>query len=277
MDPIHGDSSSKHTYDEQGHSTLGHKPEIEKVTPSSSSSFSDAESFEEDVLQLGAAEPHNSFLRSTEIARTQNGKVTSTKDVGTNDNLDMFGSNHSSPLQVMERSEVPDPNGIPSPIFTRTMSTAIDWSVVSNESLFGIQVSNSSFSRDVGFMMSRSIELTNFPMDPYWSSAAGAANAATMQGAMRVNAEKVGSKDKHAAEVMHHSASISDHFDSRMARFQSFAFTVLTDGGSGSVKVGPVNQPRPREQAQQPPPRTKTPKAAPAGNWLSCFTCSFCS
>ncbi|KAG1330921.1 hypothetical protein COCNU_02G008890 [Cocos nucifera] len=219
MDPIHGDSSSKHTYDEQVHSTMGNKPEIEKVTPISSSSSSDGESFEEDVLQLHAAEPNESFLQSTEIARTQNGKVTGTNDAGTNDNSDMFGSNHSFPLQVMERSDVPDPNGIPSLIFTRTLSTAIDWSVVSNESLFSIQLRNSSFSRDHGFLMSRSIELTNFPMDPY---SAEAASAATMQGALRVNAEKGGSKDKHPAGVMHHSASISDYF----TRFRSFAFPV---------------------------------------------------
>ncbi|XP_026663132.2 uncharacterized protein LOC120109585 [Phoenix dactylifera] len=280
MDPIHGDSRSKHTYDEQRHPGLGNKPEIKKVTPSSSS---DGESFEEGFFQLDAAELDKSFLQITEIAsdklasqsKTQNGKVNDTNDVGMSDNLDMFGRNHSPPLQVMGRSDVPDPNIVPSSMFTRTTSSAIDGSVVSNESLFSIQMGNSSFSRDHVFLTGRSRDLTNFPMDP--PSAAEAANAAAMQGVLRVNAEKVGGKDKHPAGDMHHSASISNLFDSRMASFQSFTFAELTDGRSGSVKVGPVNQPRHWEQAQQRPPQTKTTKATPAAKCFPCFSCSFCS
>lgn len=64
----------------------------------------------------------------------------------------------SPPLQVMDQEGGYNPYTIPSSIFKRRDSlTAADWSIASNESLFSIQVENSSFSRE-HFLNSKSGE-----------------------------------------------------------------------------------------------------------------------
>ena len=69
----------------------------------------------------------------------------------------------SPALPTMVRNDVPDPNRIPSSIFTRTKSTSpMEWSVASNESLFSIHMGNSSFSRDNVFLVGRSGEQNSF-------------------------------------------------------------------------------------------------------------------
>ena len=79
----------------------------------------------------------------------------------------------SPALPTMVRNDVPDPNRIPSSIFTRTKSTSpMEWSVASNESLFSIHMGNSSFSRDPMLFMGRSGEMNSstgmdsYPMPP---------------------------------------------------------------------------------------------------------------
>ncbi|KAG6716570.1 hypothetical protein I3842_04G055900, partial [Carya illinoinensis] len=52
-----------------------------------------------------------------------------------------------------------DPNRIPSSIFSNIPTTPMDWSTASNESLFSIQIENSSFSRDNFIMLNKSGEL----------------------------------------------------------------------------------------------------------------------
>lgn len=58
-----------------------------------------------------------------------------------------------------------DPSRIPSSIFSKP-STAMEWSVASNESLFSIHVGNNSFSRDHLILMHKSGEL-NRPLDDF--------------------------------------------------------------------------------------------------------------
>ncbi|OEL21767.1 hypothetical protein BAE44_0017214 [Dichanthelium oligosanthes] len=74
----------------------------------------------------------------------------------------------SPPMQAMSRApdECPDPKRIPSSVFARSKSsTPTDWSVTSNESLFSINVGNTSFSKDHFFLYGKSGEMGN-PNDP---------------------------------------------------------------------------------------------------------------
>ncbi|KAL5807941.1 hypothetical protein ACOSQ3_028632 [Xanthoceras sorbifolium] len=53
-----------------------------------------------------------------------------------------------------------DPKRIPSAVFASRSPTPVEWSCASNESLFSIQLGNSSFSRDQVFMLYKSGELS---------------------------------------------------------------------------------------------------------------------
>lgn len=59
-----------------------------------------------------------------------------------------------------QEKQVHVPNRIPSSIFSGKPATPVDWSTASNESLFSINVGNSSFSKDQFFMLYKSGELT---------------------------------------------------------------------------------------------------------------------
>ncbi|XP_024179125.1 uncharacterized protein LOC112185146 [Rosa chinensis] len=65
-------------------------------------------------------------------------------------------SSSQSPPQIPMAGGRPsgyDPNRLPSAMFAAKPSSAMDWSVASNESLFSIHVENNSFSRDQYFVM----------------------------------------------------------------------------------------------------------------------------
>lgn len=65
----------------------------------------------------------------------------------------------SPPIQVMTQSDDYDSSRIPSSIFSPKPSDDSDWSVASNESLFSIQMGNSSFSMDSDYFISQSGKL----------------------------------------------------------------------------------------------------------------------
>lgn len=68
----------------------------------------------------------------------------------------------SPPRQVMERDEEViegDPNRIPAHVFDRTKSSAPEWSVCSNESLFSIHMGAMSFTREQMNWLGKSGEL----------------------------------------------------------------------------------------------------------------------
>lgn len=58
------------------------------------------------------------------------------------------------PRQVMERSGNYDPDRIPASVFGSRPSSAMEWSAASNDSLFSLNIGNSSFSREQFLMMS---------------------------------------------------------------------------------------------------------------------------
>lgn len=67
----------------------------------------------------------------------------------------------SPPIQVMDRSGGYDPSRIPSSVFERNMTSPLEWSIASNESLFSLHIGNNSFSREHMFgELSMSRELT---------------------------------------------------------------------------------------------------------------------
>ncbi|KAL2499869.1 hypothetical protein Adt_25419 [Abeliophyllum distichum] len=66
----------------------------------------------------------------------------------------------SPPVQTMGGPAGYDPNRIPSSIFSPKPTSAMEWSVTSNESLFSIHMGNNSFSRDQAILLGKSGELS---------------------------------------------------------------------------------------------------------------------
>ncbi|MQM16570.1 hypothetical protein Taro_049529 [Colocasia esculenta] len=247
--------------------------------------------------------------------RTQGGEIAGTNpfasEFGGGDKADtsgkssLHGVKQSPATQVMVRPDVPDSGRIPSSIFERSKSTTpVEWSVASNESLFSINGGNSSFSRDHVFLLDRSGELPNFSNSPpvayppistasgpaektlgmghglEQSVTAEAANAEAMKDVLRAAADE---KEKPSIRGIQHSDSASRHSD---ASNQSFAFPILTQGRSASVKVEPQQQLQATTQQQlkaedqkDQSDQKKAPEPtanAPQGNCFSCCSCSSC-
>ncbi|XP_056174987.1 uncharacterized protein LOC130140212 [Syzygium oleosum] len=223
------------------------------------------------------------------------------------------------PVQVMERTGdvvgSPSPYRIPSSVFGRTKSTApMEWSVASNESLFSIQMGNTSFTRDQIYWVGKSQELgmpgapTIPPVTMDYASPTPVnkspnigfriANTGQHQCAPSPAAQpQKDSKESvdHSKEnfpwpevASFHSTSPSHHSDASGASIKSFAFPILSRDAarSGSLRVGP-NGMKPLSsfaQARSEPqtPKPQPPKVAASGmgqaRWFSCFPCcSICS
>ncbi|CAA2990150.1 uncharacterized protein LOC111400921 [Olea europaea var. sylvestris] len=73
----------------------------------------------------------------------------------------------SPPVQTMGRPAGYDPNRIPSSIFSPKPTSAMEWSVTSNESLFSIHMGNNSFSRDQAILLGKSGEV---PRTEEWNN-----------------------------------------------------------------------------------------------------------
>ncbi|WOL16150.1 hypothetical protein Cni_G24932 [Canna indica] len=325
MDPAQGDAKSEDEHmktspkkddkavdedAEKAQSTLGNKAEADKAR-SSSSSTSSNDSSDDDFFQLDPAE-FNKSLSSNELKTTHSGPAaTATNPNGFLSLIDddcvlpspqPVGRQFSSPpIQMMERSDVPDPNRIPSSIFTRTKSiTPMEWSVASNESLFSIHVGNASFSRDHSFLMGRSGEFSPYigsspeshqqlPCVPGSlgngaeqeldePSSAREANAKAMKNVAQTKEEGHPLKGQQLAEASTFSISLSRRSDASASSFQSFAFPILTgEGRTSSAKAGETTGETVHpEKPQQPPPETESPKAAPPAaqrRWFPSFSC----
>ncbi|XP_022775890.1 uncharacterized protein DDB_G0271670 [Durio zibethinus] len=86
---------------------------------------------------------------SSTLEECQNGFAGSTSKSQVSSVTHESTSTQSPPIQVMDRLGEFDPYRIPSAVFARSkVTTPMDWSIASNESLFSIQVGNNSFSRD---------------------------------------------------------------------------------------------------------------------------------
>ncbi|URD89840.1 hypothetical protein MUK42_27600 [Musa troglodytarum] len=98
-------------------------------TSSSSSTLSDEDFFQIDTGKLPIGTPGSPYASGDSVE---------------SDNFGMVGAKQSPSIQLMGRSDVPDPNRIPSSVFDRTKSnTPMEWSVASNESLFSIHMGKS--------------------------------------------------------------------------------------------------------------------------------------
>ncbi|KAJ4960902.1 hypothetical protein NE237_020812 [Protea cynaroides] len=230
--------------------------------------------------------------------------------------LDSLSATQSPQIQLMGRSEEPDPYRIPSSVFARSKSTApVEWSVASNESLFSIHAGNNSFSRDNIFLMGRSGELSksgellNFPDFPVsrpldtlgehtensteieGELAVDEAAAETVKEVLRTAAEDHSKRKIPPAAGIRQSFSHSHRSDGSGASVRSFAFPLLTGEGGRSGDFAkaeeqqsqkqPQQQPQPQPQPQpQSQPQPWTPVAAPkakGGKWFPCFCCcTFC-
>ncbi|KAJ0972503.1 hypothetical protein J5N97_020462 [Dioscorea zingiberensis] len=247
--------------------TYGNNPQLDKriskSSSTSSSSTSQSSSSEDDgdffQLELGKPMPGDHALLLQQDC-----------------NLVTPGPTQSPPPQTMSRTDgPPDPNRIPSSVFTRTKSTTpMEWSVASNESLFSIHLGNNSFSRDHVLLL-KSGDLTNFYVGNLDSSSpfstpvgmdsshaleqhenvAQAANAEAMKDVLRAAADEHSSTGKPPVELPPLGNSLSRNSDSSVQSFRSFAFPILTgEGRNASMKAVETEQPEKQT--------TGTPKGA---------------
>ncbi|XP_024928961.3 uncharacterized protein LOC107415877 [Ziziphus jujuba] len=202
-----------------------------------------------------------------------------------------------------------DPARIPSSIFSKP-STAMEWSVASNESLFSIHVGNNSFSRDHLILLHKSGEL-NRPVDEFMNinpptPPPPIAEVKPVE-SQNLNVEKdleatekpveiseatntsfkdsqeQNSNDKASppADAVQHFVSVSCRSDESA---RSFQFPVLAGdaGRNSSAKVDLEKQSQEKQsqetelkevqEQEQPLRRSSTQKAAPTGwsNWMCC-------
>ncbi|RRT84261.1 hypothetical protein B296_00000056 [Ensete ventricosum] len=296
------------------------KPQTVKERSCSNSSSSSTSS-EEEFFQLDASElgkpmavvhemQRNDLQPPLRVGNTQveaglgSSKVPTERPFSSNDsngtpgsdNFGNAGTKQSPPVQSMYRSDVPDPNRIPSSVFARTKSTTpMEWSVASNESLFSIHMGKSGdltglygsqldgyppISPMADITPTKSRAGPGLQQTAEWE----AANDKAMKNdVLKTTIEEHAENDKsHATDGIRHSDSTSQFSDGGSVNsYRSFAFPILTaEGRNGSVKesVRPAFQ---KEQLEQPLPQTEHQEAEPPKEepvaaqktWLSCFSC----
>lgn len=302
---------------------------------SSRSSLSSGESFELEVKETRTSDAgvcghliHDDKDRKLVPRRTEEDipvssmpKTESSEDGSSrHSRSDNWSAKQLPPVQVMERTGdvagSPSPYRIPSSVFARTKSTApMEWSVTSNESLFSIQMGNSSFTRDQVCWIGKSQELG-------MSSAPPIPPPVTVDRANPTPANKspeIGSritnlgehqcapapaaqppKDSkrsagHSKEIFpwseiasFHSTSPSHNSDASGNSVKSFAFPILSKdvAMSGSLGVGPngmkpvmsFSQAQSEPQSPKPPqpPKSAAVAAASGTGQARWFACFPC-
>ncbi|XP_072978070.1 uncharacterized protein [Typha angustifolia] len=201
------------------------------------------------------------------------------------------GAKQSPPIQVMGRSDCPDPNRIPAAIFTRMKSTVpMEWSVASNESLFSIHMGKSGdltnyYNTPLDYSPINTPPGSTPPkvpgVDPKEPQTAEAANAEAMKDVLRAAAEEHAVKDKPKVAGVHHSDSPSALSEGSVTSYSSFAFPILTgEGRNVSLHGESLHQDTQKDPSQQPPPQADPSKEAPNASqqkWFPCFSCCpFC-
>ncbi|KAL8106092.1 uncharacterized protein LOC141678826 [Apium graveolens] len=215
------------------------------------------------------------------------------------------------PKQVMERSGDYDPDRIPASVFGSRPSSAMEWSVTSNDSLFSLNIGNNSFSREQFLMMSGELfgedinksgevynsgELnkpgeTNKSVLPPLSPIGKLRKIRTMdtdKKPMDVNKKTKQTKVKDGdvpdfEEVKHEldgneNSSMNNRLsDGSATSSQSFAFPILVD----AKKYTSVKGPFPRKQdikldVYAESPQVKTPKKKSSIAWRICCCCCYC-
>ncbi|PKU63069.1 hypothetical protein MA16_Dca026475 [Dendrobium catenatum] len=191
-----------------------------------SSSSSDSDSDEDDFFQL----------QSTELGGTSTKPPT--VPVFVDKEISVSAKFVSRKPPPPARYDVPDPNRIPMSVFARNTATTSpkDWSVASNDSLFSIQMGNSSFSREQGmFVMGRSEDLGNLtsaPLDyppprPPRVAVEGKSKLVDMNEVKEEEVEEEGMKEKEKTTGYPLVDSTSRQSDSSSnTSFGSFAFPV---------------------------------------------------
>ncbi|XP_059658446.1 uncharacterized protein LOC132304739 [Cornus florida] len=210
----------------------------------------------------------------------------------------------SPAVQVMERPAGYDPNRIPSSVFATKSPAPMEWSVASNESLFSLHMGNNSFSRDHNLMMSgdfykpeesrefficRDLTMsgemvclkppppppTGMDSEPKSVDArknnlqaTGGAEDATVKNVPKVTAD---AQQKGKVPSLEVSLSMNRRSDVSGTSSKSFAFPILTDGGTSTAVNGEPDQ-KQKQQHSQPPDSKENPKTA-SKKWFSCFSC----
>ncbi|KAI4988464.1 hypothetical protein ZWY2020_030094 [Hordeum vulgare] len=133
--------------------------------------------------------------------------------------------------------ECPDPTRIPSSVFARTSTAPNDWSVTSNESLFSINVGNTSFSKDHKILYGKSGEMgnPNEPLAPLPLLPQQSLGSSTIKGAVSPKATGEGSSTMKGEGDEDHINSMSHHSEGSTT---NFAFPILTgdEKASGASK-----------------------------------------
>lgn len=200
------------------------------------------------------------------------------------------------PIQVMEKTGGYDPNRIPDSVFGRS-SSAMDWSVASNESLFSIHLGNNSFSREQFLMMSGELYNSGELSKPDETVKSGRPPLSPIGKLQKEKAEDSDKKveqteaadetmedsserdvfdqfeEETEVEVNGHSSMINRPSDASGTSTQSFAFPILVD----PIKSDSVKGPSPWQQDTNRVVHEDSPKMkAHTKSWGCCCCCCCC-
>ncbi|XP_063937115.1 uncharacterized protein LOC135147736 [Daucus carota subsp. sativus] len=182
----------------------------------------------------------------------------------------------SPPIQVMEKAGGYDPNRIPDSVFGRS-SSAMDWSVASNESLFSLHLGNNSFSREQFLLMSGELYSSGELNKPSEAAKPGRpplipigklqeeeavdsdnkpketkAAEEKMDDSLELDVSDQPEEKESEAEVNGHSSMINRPSDASGTSTQSFAFPILVDPTkTPTMRSDSMKGPSPREQDMQ--------------------------
>ena len=174
---------------DDGESRSRSPPKSQDQMPNAgSSSSSSSSSSGEDFFQFTA----------TDLTKPSTAEGESPLEAAANLPTEKTGNSPESSPRLLGLNQTPiegyDPTRIPASVFARPKPSPKDWSTTSNESLFSIQMGNSSFSKDQAFLFSPSQEPTSAfrsgEMTFGRAAAEHAANAQTTKDALRSVAEE---------------------------------------------------------------------------------------
>ncbi|XP_078447663.1 pentatricopeptide repeat-containing protein At5g27110-like [Wolffia australiana] len=177
-----------------------------------------------------------------------------------------------------------DPNRIPASVFARPKPAPGDWSTASNESLFSIQMGNSSFSREHAFFFGRSGDQADYSSSPPpEGSSASAVRSTRRSGEMSlgrsVNARRVSSTERANAQAMKDvlravaeeraaatdvrpDGAVHSPRSSDASSIQSFAFPMWCRSSRRRREKERTSSARSRRRRRPPSPRSRRPRSA---------------
>ncbi|KAL1807092.1 hypothetical protein ACET3Z_030160 [Daucus carota] len=211
------------------------------------------------------------------------------------------------PRQVMERHADYDPNRIPASVFGNRPSSAMEWSVTSNDSLFSLNFGSNSFSRDQFLMSGEVFDEDNRKSGELYDSGElnkpGEANRSGLPPLSpigKLRKIRTMDADKKIIDVDKKPSmdeDINDHFEKRKCELdgngnssmtnrpsdasatssQSFAFPILVDTSKYTSMKGSIPRKQdPKLDVYSENPQMKIHKKKFSSHWQWCCCCCYC-